>query len=64
MRKVLAVAGFRARLLHHTRDFESLHRFLLEEGLAVRAGQPFQPPKSELPDDLGRAAARVEALLG
>ena len=64
LRKTLAVAGFRAHLLHHTRDFEAVHRFLLEEGLAVPAGQPFQPPKSELPDDLGRAAARVEALLG
>jgi mitochondrial fission protein ELM1 len=64
LRKALAIAGFRARLLHHTRDFEALHHFLLENGLAVRAGQPFQPPTAKLPDDLGRAAARVEALFG
>jgi len=50
------------KLLSATRDFRAFHRLLVERGLAVWAGQPFQQPRAELPDDVGIAVARIRAL--
>jgi hypothetical protein len=35
---------------------------LVEQGLAVWAGQPFRRTAAELPDDVGRVVRRIEAL--
>ncbi len=50
------------KILSATRDFRAFHRLLVERGLAVWAGQPFQTPAGELPDDVGAVVRRIEAL--
>lgn len=50
------------KILSATRDFRAFHRLLVERGLAVWAGQPFAVSQAELPDDVGRVVARIEAL--
>ena len=60
----LAAGASRARLLDATRDFRAFHRMLLEQGLAVRAGEPLLPPRGALPDDLPAVVARISALMG
>ena len=59
----LVVAAYRARLLDATRDFRAFHRMLLDQGLAVRAGEPLLPPQGAVPDDLPIVAARIRALM-
>jgi len=62
LRRRLAVALFRAGLATQTRDFEALHGLLEARGLAVRRRLSLEPPRGEVPDDLGVAAERVRAL--
>lgn len=65
LRQALARAVYRVdilKLLSATRDFQAFHARLVDAGLAVWAGQPLQPPRGELPDDLSAAVARVRAL--
>ncbi|MEP5764484.1 MAG: ELM1/GtrOC1 family putative glycosyltransferase [Halieaceae bacterium] len=50
------------KVLCATRDFRAFHRLLVDQGLAVWAGQPFQPPQGELPDDVGAVVARIKSL--
>jgi uncharacterized protein len=50
------------KLLSATRDFRAFHRLLVDEGLAVWAGQAFKKPKAQLPDDVGAVVKRIEAL--
>ena len=50
------------KILCATRDFRAFHGLLVEQGLAVWAGQPFQPPQAELPDDVAGVVKRIEAL--
>jgi hypothetical protein len=50
------------KILCATRDFRAFHRMLVEQGLAVWAGQPFRRTAAELPDDVGRVVRRIEAL--
>ncbi len=50
------------KVLCATRDFRAFHRLLVDKGLAVWAGQPFKPPNSQLPDDVGAVVKRIEAL--
>jgi hypothetical protein len=50
------------KVLCATRDFRAFHRLLVEKGLAVWAGQPFEQPAGELPDDLGVVVRRIEGL--
>jgi len=50
------------KLLSATRDFRAFHRLLVDRGLAVWAGQPFEQPNAELPDDVGAVVKRIEAL--
>ena len=64
LRPLLAVGASRARLLQATRDFRAFHRLLLDQGLAVRAGEPRLPPRGAVPDDLPAVAARIRALMG
>lgn len=45
-----------------TRDFRAFHHMLIERKFAVWAGEPFATATGELPDDLGAAVARIEAL--
>lgn len=52
-----------AGLFGHTRDFTAIHDRLLQRGLATRAGEGFETPRGELPDDLPRAVARIRSLL-
>jgi len=68
-RPLAPLAGWRRRLAARgwykpARDFDAYHRALRERGLTTRLGEgpPRRPPAP--PDDLGRAAARVSALLG
>ena len=53
-----------AQLLDATRDFRAFHRMLLDQGLAVRAGEPLAPPRGAVPDDLPMVVARINALMG
>jgi hypothetical protein len=50
------------KVLCATRDFRAFHRLLVEQGLAVWAGQSFEQPNAELPDDVGAVVRRIEAL--
>ncbi len=50
------------KILSATRDFRAFHNMLVEEGLAVWAGQPFKEKNAELPDDLAVVVKRIEAL--
>jgi uncharacterized protein len=63
LRRRLATALHRAHLLTHTRDFRAFHRLLIEQGLAVRAGEPLRPTRVTAPDDLPLVVARIRALL-
>jgi mitochondrial fission protein ELM1 len=51
------------KLLCATRDFRAFHRLLVDKRLAVWAGQPFEQPTAQLPDDVGAVVKRIEALL-
>lgn len=50
------------KVLCATRDFRAFHRLLVEKGLAVWAGEPFQTEEVELPDDVGAVVKRIEGL--
>ncbi|MEZ5573545.1 MAG: ELM1/GtrOC1 family putative glycosyltransferase [Halioglobus sp.] len=50
------------KVLCATRDFRAFHRLLVDKGLAVWSGQPFQQPDVQLPDDVGVVVKRIEAL--
>jgi mitochondrial fission protein ELM1 len=50
------------KVLSATRDFRAFHRLLVDKGLAVWSGQPFEQPNAELPDDVGAVVKRIEAL--
>lgn len=54
---------YRLGLLTQTRDFEAFHQFLVDRGLAVRAGDGFPPPHGSVPDDLPLVVARIKALV-
>ncbi len=60
----LAVALFRSGLLTHTRDFLAFHQMLIDQGLAVRAGEAFRASQGRLPDDLPRVVSKIQALVG
>jgi uncharacterized protein len=64
VRRLVAAGAYRAGLLHATRDFRAFHRMLLDQGLAVRAGEPLLPPRGAMPDDLPMVVARINALMG
>lgn len=63
LRRRLAGAMYRAGVLTQTRDFRAFHRMLIDRGLAVRAGEPFLPPRGAAADDLPLVVARIRALL-
>jgi len=66
-RRLFGTRGGLARLapwLGATRDFRAFHQTLLDHGLAVRAGEPLQPPCGPVPDDLAAVVARINALIG
>lgn len=50
------------KVLCATRDFRAFHRLLVEKGLAVWSGQPFEQPVAQLPDDVGLVIKRIKAL--
>jgi mitochondrial fission protein ELM1 len=62
--RALVAAAYRARLLDATRDFGAFHRWMIEQGLAVRAGDPLAPPRAPPPDDLSTVVARIRDLIG
>jgi hypothetical protein len=53
---------YRSGLLTQTRDFSAFHQFLIDHGLAVRAGDGFPQPHGSVPDDLPLVVARIKAL--
>ena len=53
---------YRMGLLNQTRDFAAFHKFLVDRGLAVWAGDGFPPPQGSLPDELPLIVARIKAL--
>jgi uncharacterized protein len=62
-RRLIGAGAYRARLLEATRDFRAFHRMLLDQGLAVSAGEPLRPPRAPPPDDLPAVVARIRALM-
>ncbi|CAA0126161.1 Uncharacterised protein [Halioglobus japonicus] len=50
------------KILCATRDFRAFHRLLVDKGMAVWSGQPFEQPVAELPDDVSVVIKRIEAL--
>jgi hypothetical protein len=50
------------KILCATRDFRAFHSMLVEQGLAVWAGQPLRLNAVALPDDVGVVVKRIEAL--
>ncbi len=50
------------KILCATRDFRAFHRLLVDEGLAVWAGQAFTQPARQLPDDVGTVVDRIQRL--
>lgn len=65
-RRVFGASGGSGRLAHllgATRDFRAFHRMLLDQGLAVRAGEPLSPPHGAVPDDLPTVVARIRGLI-
>jgi mitochondrial fission protein ELM1 len=50
------------KVLCATRDFRAFHRLLVEKGLAVWSGQPFEQPVAQLPDDVSAVIKRIKAL--
>ncbi len=62
-RRVVARGFYRLGLLTQTRDFRAFHRMLIDLGLAVPLGKGFQPPRGQLPDDVGLAVSRIRALM-
>ncbi|MGH0035341.1 MAG: mitochondrial fission ELM1 family protein [Myxococcota bacterium] len=67
LRAAVARGAFRAGLLTHTRDFNALHEWMVETGLAVWTdgelpAEGFPAPSGDVDDDLNEAAARVAAL--
>jgi mitochondrial fission protein ELM1 len=63
LRRRLARSAYRLGLLTQTRDFQAFHRFLIDSGLAVAAGEPFRPPRAKVPDDLALVVERIRALV-
>jgi mitochondrial fission protein ELM1 len=59
----LADVLHRLRVAKYARDLAEVHRRLFAQGLAVPLGEPFRPPQSCPPDDLGRAVERIQALV-
>lgn len=54
--------AFRSGLVWASRDFRVLHEWLVSEGFAVWAGDPFVEPLRPLPDERQRVAERVASL--
>lgn len=50
------------KILSATRDFNAFHNLLVEQELAVWAGQPFRAADATLPDDVGAVVRRIEGL--
>ncbi|MEM0955286.1 MAG: ELM1/GtrOC1 family putative glycosyltransferase [Pseudomonadota bacterium] len=50
------------KLLSVTRDFRAFHRMLIDEGLAVWAGQPFLKENAALPNDIEVVIERIVRL--
>ncbi len=50
------------KVLCATRDFRAFHRLLVEKGLAVWSGQPFEQPAAQLPDDVSVVIKRIREL--
>lgn len=61
-RQGLSRMFYRMGLLNQTRDFVAFHKFLVDRGLAVWAGDGFPPPQGSLPDELPLIVARIKAL--
>jgi mitochondrial fission protein ELM1 len=64
LRRLLAAGAHRAGLLQATRDFRAFHRMLLDQGLAVPAGERLLPPRGAVPDDLAAVVASIRTLMG
>jgi mitochondrial fission protein ELM1 len=49
-------------LVHYSREFEALHRSLIDGGFATILGEPFRAAMATAPDDVGRVVTRIRAL--
>jgi mitochondrial fission protein ELM1 len=64
LRRGLAGMLYRLGIATQTRDFTAFHDMLVEKGLATYAGDTLpRPPGGEVPDDLGIAVQRIQALM-
>ena len=61
--RLVAAGAPRIHLLDATRDFRAFHQMLFDAGLAVRAGEPLEPPTGAVPDDLPIVVARINGLI-
>lgn len=64
VRALLAHTVYKTGFITHTRDFRAFHQMLIDQGLAVWAGQGFPAPSGEVPDDAGIVARRIKDLMG
>jgi mitochondrial fission protein ELM1 len=64
MRALLAHMVYTTGFITHTRDFRAFHQMLIDQGLAVWAGQGFPTPSGAVPDDAGIVAQRIKGLMG
>ena len=62
LRRALARLLYRLGIATQTRDFRGFQSMLIDQGLAVPAGQPFKPPRAAVADESQRVAARIKAL--
>jgi uncharacterized protein len=58
----LGNALYDAGLVHYSREFEALHRSLIEGGFATILGEPFRAATVTVPDDVARVVTRICAL--
>jgi mitochondrial fission protein ELM1 len=64
LRRGLAAMLYRLHIITQTRDFTAFHDMLVGKGLATYASESLlQPPRGQVPDDLGLAVKRITALM-
>jgi mitochondrial fission protein ELM1 len=63
LRHRVSRALFRMGVVTHTRDFNAFYQMLIENGLAVMAGQSFRRSETSLPNDMPQILERIERLI-
>lgn len=64
LRQLLVRLMYYSRLMRFIRDFRAFHQLLIDQQLAVPAGQKFAPVQGKVPDDATLVVARIRQLMG